>query len=395
MLKRVLCLLFVLTLLPVWPAWAEESGADILTLEELRQWVNDYKIRAMATQPLNDPTAEESLTEDGYLFVYEFARLYMDGPEMTADSAVRALVVYDPDEAGLRGVRVDDPVEAVLAAYYTENEDLVGNSGQALLYAVDLMPEGGYIGTVHRDGQRIQVIDYSVYEQPPTDGDGYTDAGLLYTVDDGLVSAIRAYGLCERIDTEDVAVAMENARRLNAEATYSQVQTSAVGAELEPFNSEDMIFSGIDFPALTPEDAAAAFGDALDDVWLDDVNGYMRTMQFESCEVTFLYDAARQNGRVKTLTINTDRLEGPRSVRVGDTVAGVRSRFRNGEGEDSGLREVLYGSEDSGVFGTAAYGEDASAVLRYGALSEDGVPVLLYLNFEQLYLSEIILMVNE
>ena len=395
MLKRMLCLLFVLTLLPVWPAWAEESGADILTLEELRQWVNDYKIRAMATQPLNDPTAPDSLTEDGYLFIYDFARLYMDGPEMTADSEVQALVIYDAEESGLRGVAVDDPAADALAAYYTENEDLVGNSRQALLYAVDLMPVGGYTGIVHRDGQRIQVIDYSVYEQAPTGGDGYTDAGILYTVEDGLVTAIRAYGLNDRIETEDVAAAMESARKLNAEATYSQVQTSLVGTELAPFDSEDMIFSGIDFPTLTPEDAVAAFGEALEDVWLDDDNGYMRTMQFANCEMTFLYDAARQNGRVKTLTINSDGLEGPRSVRVGDTVAGVRSRFRNGEGEDSGLREVLYGSEESGVFGTAEYGEDASAVLRYGALSEDGARVLMYLNFEQLYLSEIILMINE
>ena len=395
MLKRMLCMLIVLALLPVFPALAEESNAEILTLEELRQWVSDYKIRALATKPLNDPTAEESATEDGYMFVYEFGTLYMDRPEMTADSLVQALVITSEEEADLRGVRVDDQAETVLAAYYTENADLVGNSEQALLYAIDVMPVGAYVADVHRDGQRIQVLDYSVYEQPPTGGNGYTDAGILYTLSNGLVSAIRAYGLTTLVQAEDVAAILENARKLGAETTYSQVLTSQDGAELEVFSSEDMIFSGIDFPTLTPEDAMEAFGAATEDVWLEDVDGYMRVMHFESCEVIFLYDSAREKGHVKSLTIDTDSMEGPRSLRVGDSVASVRSRFRSGEGEDLGISEVLYGSEESGVFGTADYGTDASALLRYGALSEDGERVLLYLNFEQLNLREIILMINE
>ena len=395
MFKRMLCLLIVLALLPVLPAMAEESNADTLTLEELRQWVNDYKIRALATQPLNDPAAAESLTEDGYEFVYEFATLYMDSAEMTADSEVQALVITSNEEADVRGVRVDDSAEDVLNAYYTENPDLVGNSSQALLYAVDLMPAGVYIGTVHRDGQRIQLLEYSVYEQLQTGDDGYTDAGILYTLVNGNVSVIRAYGLHARVQKADVDAELESAWRLSAETSYSRVETSLVGSELEVFNSEDMIFSGIDFSTLTPEEAIAAFGQPLEDVRLDDEDGYMRVMQFENCEVTFLCDSAEQNVRVKNLTIDTDRMEGPRSVRVGDTLASVLNRFRNGEGEYDGTDEVLYGNEESGEFGVAKYGEDASVVLRYGALSEEGTPVLLYLYLENYELSEIILMINE
>lgn len=395
MFKRMLCLLIVLALLPVLPAMAEESNADTLTLEELRQWVNDYKIRALATQPLNDPAAAESLTEDGYEFVYEFATLYMDSAEMNADSEVQALVITSNEEADVRGVRVDDSAEDVLNAYYTENPDLVGNSSQALLYAVDLMPAGVYIGTVHRDGQRIQLLEYSVYEQLQTGDDGYTDAGILYTLVNGNVSVIRAYGLHARVQKADVDAELESAWRLSAETSYSRVETSLVGSELEVFNSEDMIFSGIDFSTLTPEDAIAAFGQPLEDVRLDDEDGYMRVMQFENCEVTFLCDSAEQNVRVKNLTIDTDRMEGPRSVRVGDTLASVLNRFRNGEGEYDGTDEVLYGNEESGEFGVAKYGEDASVVLRYGALSEEGTPVLLYLYLENYELSEIILMINE
>ena len=395
MLKRIMCLLFVLTLLlPVLPVTAEESGADILTLEELRQWANGYKIRALASAPLNDPYAEESDTDDGYMFVYDFATLYMDSPEMTSESTVQALVILLSEEEGLRGVGVDDPAQFVLDAYYTENPDLVGTSDRALLYAVDLMPAGSYTGILHRDGQRIGVIDYAVYEQPSTGGDGYTAAGIMYTVQDNTVTAIRAYGLETRFLEGDVAAAMDDARELAEEASYSQVQTSFVGTELEPFNSEDLIFAGISFASLTPEDAEEAFGEPLEDVWLNNSDGWMRVMQFESCHVTFLYDAAQQNGRVKNMTIDSDQLEGPRSVRVGDTVSSVMTRFRSGEGAYNGTTEVLYGDASSTTFGMAEYGAEA-IVLRYGAESEDGTPVIMYLSFEPIYLSEILLLVNE
>ena len=395
MLKRLLCLLFVLTLLPILPAMAEESSADILTLEDLRLWVDGYKTRAMAAQPHNDPTAPESFSDDGYAFMYDFATLYMDRPEMSEDSQVQAMVIYDSEEADLRGIHVDDAAETVLAAYYTENPNLVGNSEQALLYAVNLMPDGAYIGILHRNGQRIQVIDYSVYEQLPTGGDGYSDAGILYTLTDNNVTAIRAYGLNVRVDIEDVAIELEHAHALAAEMSYSQVPTNLAGTDLERFDSEDMLFAGIDFPSLTAEDAIAAFGAPMDDVWFSDDDGYIRSMQFASCSVVFLYDGMRQNGRVMNMTIDTDLLEGPRSVRVGDTIASVLNRFRHGEGQYEDGVEVLYGNEESGEFGTAEYGMDASAILRYGALADDGSKVVLYLNFEQLYLREILLLVNE
>ena len=395
MLKRIMCLLFVLTLLlPVLPVTAEESGADILMLEELRHWANDYKIRALASTPLNDPYAPESDTDDGYMFVYDFATLYMDGPEMTPDSVVQALVILSSEEEGLRGVRVDDPAQLVLDAYYTENPDLVGTSDRALLYAIDLMPEGGYTGILHRNGQRIEVIDYAVYEQPSTGGDGYTDAGIMYTVQDNNVTAIRAYGLDTRFLAGDVAAVLEDARELGAEASYSQVQTSYVGTDLEPFNSEDLIFAGISFASLIPEDAVEAFGEPLEDVELEDGDGWMRVMHFENCHVTFLYDAARQTCRVKNMTIDTDQMEGPRSVRVNDTLASVMNRFRHSEGEYSGTTEILYGDGNSAAFGMAEYGPEAN-ILRYGAESEDGTPVIMYLSFEPIYLKEILLLVNE
>lgn len=393
MLKRMLCLLFVCAMLTIiLPAAAEESSADILTLEELQLWAEELQTLALAAQPLNDPTA--AYTEDGYAFVYDFATLYMDRPEMTADSVVHALVVYTDETPGLRGVNVDDPAQLVLAAYYSENPDLVGTRSEAALYAIDLLPACVYLGTVHRDGQRIQVIDYAVYEQAAV-GDGYTNAGVTYTVQDNNVTAIRVYGLHDRIADEDAAAAMARAKGLASQASYSQVFTSYIGSELEPFDDEDVIFSGLDFASLTPEEAVAVLGQPLEDVWLEDDGAYMRKLEFAACETLFLYDANKENGRVVNMTIRTDGLEGPRSVRVGDTVASVVNRFRNGEGAYDGAAELLYGSEESGRFGIAEYRADASTLLRYGTITEAGTPVVMYLFFDHMYLQEILLMVNQ
>lgn len=398
MFKRMLCLLIAgLMLIPLLPAMADESSTEILTLEELRQWVNDYKIRAMASQPITDHSEGPIETEDGFMFQYDFATMFMDIPEMSADSVVRAMVITSPEEEGLRGVKVYDQAQTVLDAYYSENPDLVGNHDEALLYAIDWLPEGGYVGTLKRDGQRIQVIDYAVYEQAASGGDGYTEAGIVYTIEDNNVIAIRAYGLNERIPMEEASEALKYAQNLGKQATYSRVEISYDGSSLEPFGSEDMIFAGIDFSALTAEDAveASALGELQDDVWVDDDDGRIRIMQFAACSLTFRYDSNEQNGHIVNMTIDTDLIEGPRSVRVGDTFASVLNRYRNGEGEIGETEEMLYGTEESGTYGRMEYGVNGSFSLRYGAVTEDGEQIVMFLSFDQQYLSEILLMVNE
>lgn len=396
MLKRFVCLMTVLLLaLPLLPARAETSEDGILTLDELTAWAEGYKARALASQPLNDPAAPESLTDDGYQFIYDFATLYLDSPTLTEDSTLEAVVVVSAGESGPRGTRVDDPAELVLDAFYTENPDLVGTRDRATLYAFDMLPEGGYVGTLYRDGQRMQIIEYAVYEQLAAGGDGYTSAGVTYTLQDNNVTAIRAYGLDSVFQAEDVEAALASARETAQTAVYSRVPMSYAGTDLTPFDTEDMIFAGLDFTALTPEQAEAALGEAREDVWLEEGEEIMRVMQFPSCELTFRCDASRSAVRLEEMRIDTDLIEGPRSVRVGDTLASVINRFRHGEGAGDETREWFYGSADADSYGMAEYGDDASAVLRYAAPVEGEGQVVLYLDFQAFYLSEILLYWND
>ena len=373
-----------------------ESDADALDYDELMDWAEGFKTRALAAgAPLNDPTEEAAYTEDGYAFVYDFATLYMDRPEMTADSVLQAVVVYSPEEQGPRGTGVDQLSSEVLNAFYNENNDLQGDSSFAALYVSDTMPAGALWGWVQRDGQRIETIQYAVHEQLSSGGDGYTDCGLVYTLSDNLVAAIRAYGLNETISADEVRSNLDAVQEVSEKTEYAQVPTSINGSELEMFDRDDLIFSGLDFLSLTPEEAEARLGAAQEDDWMEDEGAYLRSMEFASCTMTFSYDAQKQNPTLEMLSIDMDGLEGPRCVRIGDTLSSVISRFRNGEGDYDGVsREVLYGDGENAPYGLAEYGDDATAGLWYATKLEDGRTVVLSMSFEQMYLSDITLYVD-
>lgn len=396
MMKKCVALFLALMMVLSLTTAVAESDADALDYDELMEWAEGFKTRALAAgAPLNDPTEEAAYTEDGYAFVYDFATLYMDRPEMTADSVLQAVVVYSPEEQGPRGTGVDQLSSEVLNAFYNENDDLQGDSSFAALYVSDTMPAGALWGWVQRDGQRIETIQYAVHEQLSSGGDGYTDCGLVYTLSDNLVAAIRAYGLNETISADEVRSNLDAVQEVSEKTEYAQVPTSINGSELEMFDRDDLIFSGLDFLSLTPEEAEARLGAAQEDDWMEDEGAYLRSMEFASCTMTFSYDAQKQNPALEMLSIDMDGLEGPRCVRIGDTLSSVISRFRNGEGDYDGVsREVLYGDGENAPYGLAEYGDDATAGLWYAAKLEDGRTVVLSMSFEQMYLSDITLYVD-
>ncbi len=388
-MKKRLRLPLVLTRCPLL-ACAEDSAANMLSCDELAGWAKGYIERAYAAEPLNVPS--ESETPDGYAYIYEFATLYADTPVLGADTSVNAIVVTSEEEKGPRDVGVNSALSDVLAAYYTENAALTGSKESAVLYAADMLPDSAAWGQVLRDGQRIRTVQYAAHEQMATGGEGYSDAGVIYTMVENRVSAIRVYGLNSRITGEEVSAVLFTLMMEALENDYAQVPFSYDGAELAVFSPADMIFSGLDFLTVTPENAIAALGEPMDDQWVENGDdGYIRVLTFPACEMTWLFNEGRTEGRVYMLRTAADGLEGPRAVRVGDTFASVYNRFRNGEGEyqEDGT-EALYAHED-GSFGSAVYGTDASATLRYGFTAPDGRQVVLQLHFTVMELTEILL----
>ena len=386
MKMKTLLALLAAALLLCGAAFADETEADTLLLPELTEWAARYQARALEAEPLNDPAA--SLTSDGYEFIYEFATLYADRPVMDEKTVVYAVVVTSPEEEGPRGVKVDDTLATTMAAFYTENPTLRGSRENAVIYMIDLLPESLQWAEVQRDGQRVQTVQYAVHDRKGEDG--YTDAGLIFTMQDGTVSAIRVYGLSGGITFDETYALRDRMQAAALAEDYQQVPMSYDGVALEKFGAADLLFAGMDFTTLTPDYVSMRLGEPLSDEWVQDEKGSIRTMTYASCELTFTCDAEGNNPQIYMFLITDQGMDGPRAVCVGNTFPEVFNRFRNGEGEFDGVsREVLYGSEASGEFGVADYGSDASVTLRYGLVLEDGSRVVLHMTFTEMVLMEI------
>ncbi len=390
MKKALLCLLLTAVLLgSLLPAaLAVDNGADPLTWAEVVSWAGELELLAREQEPLNDPHAEEAYSEDGYAFVYDFGTLYYDRPELTEDSVLRGAVVLGEETPGPRGTNTLMMASQLLDAFYTENEALVGTRESAILYLSGSLPEGVWFGRVLRDGQWLDTVQYTAHEQRE---DGlYTDGGLVYTLQGNSVVAIRVYGLDSAMTQEEVEAEMLALQPELTAASYAMVPSSPNGAENPMFAEDDLLVLGMDLRTCTPETAILALGEPEADEELPDENGArMRVMSFNGCTLVFLQEAMAGAPRLAVLTIDREDLEGPRAMRVGDSLNMVLQRFRSGEGELNGLTEVLYGTPGEGSWGDAVYEADASAAVRYGLTLADGRKVVLAGYFEMLTLTEI------
>ena len=306
MMKRMFCLLLTVLMgvscIFASAEDAQDNSADALTLAELQAFAARMQTLAMASTPLNDPA--DAKTEDGYAFEYSFGTIYADSPAMSIDTQLLSIVLTSAEEQGPRDIQVGDELSIVLEANYSENPSLRGSRESAVLYVLDLLPESMRWGEVKRDGQRVQTVEYAVHERVETDGEGYTDTGVIFTMEDNIVSAIRVYGLSARTTEAEISTVRDNLRFDALFDDYVQVPSSYNGADLPMFDGTDLQFSGIDLMSLTPESAADVLGDVIDDVWVENgTDGYVRTMTFAACDITFLYDAQKQNPQVEMLSL--------------------------------------------------------------------------------------------
>ena len=388
-----LALILILALLNMPIAgMATETDVGGLTMEELSGWAAKMLDLARKSAPLSSgPQANK--TEDGYEVVYDFATLYLDTPELTDNSVLNAITVTGYDVECPRDVLVSDTQQMVLEAFADENPTLLGSEDFAVLYLSDSMPEEALWGWVQRDGQQIQAVQYAVHER--LSEDKYTDCGLLYSMNEGYVTAVRAYGLSVSVSQAQVEDTLSGVSLIQQDQAYFNYPQSSIGTDLDPFEREDLIFSGLDFLGLTPEAAIASLGTFETESWLQDDNGeWMRIIQWPMAEITFAYSSDKVFKRVDTLAVNQDGFEGPRGVQVGDTLSSVLMRFRHSEGEfDGTTTEVLYGDGQTPPFGLAEY-DTATATLRYACQVEgsgDVKSVTLHMIFVDTILSELFL----
>ncbi len=383
MMKHLLSLLLVLCM-AVSLAGAASAEAEALTLSEMEAFAAELKDRALASELLNDPADEDALSEDGYAMIYDFAALYCDRPAMTAETKLSAAMIRDEEVAVVRGVRLNAYYPEVIAAFRNDNPSLDGSRSGALLYLEGDAETGFVYGLALRDGQRLKSLEYGAVI--PAEG-GYTRAALTFSVDMNLISGIRLEGLTEITDAEAVASLISELQTLDEDRGYTEFPVSWTGTDLAVFGEEDLTFSGIRFLELQPD----SFGSLAEDILMsNDEDGWLRVVNTEDYSATFLCDENGNNARITYLELTSDRVDGPRGVRLGDSFSMDFNRFRNGEGEVAadGLSEMLYGTEGTAPWGKAFYADSDGMSLRYVTVSQ-GREVELYLYYEGNELTEI------
>ena len=387
MLKRLTALLTALLMTALLPLpLVSAEGAEPVTAAELEEYAKSIQARAIASEPLNDPASEDAASEDGIAFFYDFATLFADRAEMTADTLVHAVSVNEDEGGALRGVEPDCPVSDLLAAYACTNTSLDGSREGALLYLLGDTEKGYQYGLVLRDGQRVRAVEYG--EALPG-AEGWRCVSVLYTIQADIVASIRIEGLNTAADAGETQARFEELTELGRQSGYVRVPTSRNGLELTAFSAEDLRFDGLYYPDLQPD----SFGGEPEDVIMENEDGtWLRVVEGNGFNAVFSCDSKGKHATILSYTILSPDLEGPRGVRLGDQFHEAFTRFRNGENETNGVSALLYGTEGTAPWGLANYVEiDGGMSLHYVTALPDGGCAELILRYLQNELTEIIL----
>lgn len=382
--------LTALVLLVLLPALACADDAGVLSEGELNTWVMQVLRDSANETPMNAPVGEESLTEDGYAFIYSFATLYYNKPEMNQQSVLKAVTLTDSAYAAPRGLKVGDDASLLIENFGWQNPTLLGNASFAALYVLDQLPENAYWSWAQREDGAIASVRCAIHVK--TGDDRYTDAGVTYTTEDGKIDGIQVYGLDRLVTEREVRNNLNAVNSVEADITGDDhdPQYGAVGYyqlnAAAPFAADDLLFGGVDYMNLDEAAATALFGAALSEEKVkDDTGAWLVTTQRNGLTLSYTVSEDGAHTTLDSMSVSGP-MAGPRGIQVGMTAADVLKLFySDGAGTVLGSVNVLYGDGDNAPTGIMERDGDVIYALRYRALApvDDGErSITLHMTFE-------------
>lgn len=369
MMKRLFAFLTAALMLLGVPALAEEASGP-LTLAEIERFNQAILERAAKDEPTVRPL------EDAFIAQGKGYEISLTSEDISSDSVVLGAAVTldargDQGLADPRGVMTDSAVDALMAKYPNDNPYLAGNRDGAVLYISGELPAAVYTGFVVRDGQEISLIEYNVYHQ--VDG-GVARAGMQYTIAEGKVRAIRSFVTQEAMSQAEAQEAIAALAALQEENSV----VSNAGEPGTPLEREDMAIGGLDFFDLTPESAKTVLGEPVHEEKADGTDGSLLTIQWPGVEAVFSLDQDGKMVRTERVTVNEGALEGPRGLRLGDSLAQAIGLFAHGKDlpEEGGF---LYGKDQEAPYGFLAAGDESTSL--YYVIESPGGDAGLILTF--------------
>ena len=399
-MKKLFCLLLSLMMLLSSAALAESVPVDenaALTREEIEIYLN-----SLGQAALTGENVEVVPLEEGGAQVYLDETVLVIADESLTESSAILSAYPGENQADLRGIFLGSTPDEVLGAYPNNNPRLNGSYYDAALFIDDALFSAGEkqeasAGYVLRDGQQIYMITYEVFSRQ---ADGVAVSSVSYGLENGCVTSI-----CIAVDEEilEEAEAQESIQEIAEMQEISEYFAYPVSADngetLAPFEREDLALRAsasdvLDFLDLTAEDLTAVFGPAPFEEWTEDSDGsLLRTLQWEGITVLLRYNAQRQFTAVDSVTINDVNVDGPRGVRVCDSLDSVINRFRHGEVLESEATVYLYGDGNTAPYGVRAYSPE-NAEVTYALSLGDGRTVIWRMTFVISELQSMMLMLR-
>lgn len=386
-MKRLFALLVCLVLTLAAPAALQEapSAPEGLKQAEIEQFNHDLLLAAISENL--PPFAAEG----GYVVRGANYEILLQGEDLSPDSVVLSAAITAPgsglqtDEnaaesaaaatavlSGPRGSLPGMKAEDLLPLFPNENEFLRGQTNSAVLYIEGTLPAAVGTGFVIRDGQDLQLIEYDVYYQV---GEGVARTGMMYTIEHGFVTAIRSFVNLEPLSQQEAGNELNKLRELQEQTAYAAFGEHGAG----PLEREDLDLGGLDFLDTDDKTAIALLGEPVSQETLQNSDGSaLLILQWDGFEAVFTQKADAT--RAERLTVNGGNFEGPRGLRLNDTLAQAISRFEH-SGEALNESGHLYGDAENQVPPYGLLVPGAESTLLYYAVSLDTGKAALILEF--------------
>lgn len=343
---------------------------EALTYEQLAQCARTL-LDAMSGYALqNEPAETYDPAGDGaYLYDYGAMQLTMTSTQVSLEN-VRQIEIVEDTLPGPGGVRVGDTMAALLAAFQCNNPMLTGDTGFAALYANEVyaqsdIPEYDW-AWVLRSEETVYGVQYAC--SLPQDDGAYRDAGALFILNDGRVSAIRLYGFGDVITAQEAQMNFDTAREIQARNTFTPQDTLTLLAPentLAVLTQEELQVNGNTLLGIDEAALCALLGAPEAAGEEEDEAGKMqRTLSFAGVEVTLDTD-----GVARQLILADDTASGPRGLRVGMDVRDALALLRVDAPVYQDENATLYLEGEAGDEPPYAYMDffmDGRAAIRVG-----------------------------
>lgn len=337
MLRRML-LCMTMGLLCLLPAIGLAQEAP-LSWEEMATWHDALWQTLRVCVPQNDPAqTNDPQAGERWLYAYDFgvaemSALALDGEE---NPIVEVEILTDAI-ACPRGIVVGDTLAAVLAAYPNENPQLAGSAQYAALYIRE-GESGSAWGWITRRNQTVQSVECVVSVLVEGMEGFRQELSLLYVIEDGRVSAIRAGGFGGLLETAQSDANVAAVREMAAQTEYVP---QAQAQQATPLTGDSLAFAGIAFAGATPDAVIAVLGEPQTDQMTQEIVYSLRTLTYPFALLEFV--GGEGAWQLEALLVTEAAVEGPGGLRVGDTLAEITARFGGGDLEDA----LVYRFEDA------------------------------------------------